>query len=76
MIPDGARVEYTGKGMMLSQHRVGQHGTVKSSYTKWSHTFGEEAQVVKVLWDKTNNKQAVFAINVEVIGSMQPQWEV
>jgi hypothetical protein len=75
MIPDGARVEYTGEGMMLSSHRLGQHGTVQSSYTKWSHTFGGPAQVVKVLWDTTKNTQSVFASNVRLV-SMEPHWEV
>jgi hypothetical protein len=75
MIPDGARVEYHGKGMMLSQHRVGQHGTVVSSYQKYSHTFNDEIQVVKVLWDETKNTQSVFSTNVSLIDE-NPAWEV
>jgi len=75
MIPDGARVTYTGKGMMLSAHRLGQHGTVLSSYTRWSSTFNSDAQVVKVLWDANRTPQSVFASNVDVL-EVSPTWEV
>jgi len=74
MIPDGARVEYHGKGMMLSNHRLGQFGTVVSSYKKYSHTFGEKIQVVKVQWDNSG-EQSVFANNVDRIET-EPTWEV
>ena len=75
MIPDGTRVIYTGKGMMLSAHRVGQHGTVLSSYRRWSHTFDCKAQVCKVQWDASAAPQSVFAFNVDVL-KVNPQWEV
>jgi len=74
MIPDGARVEYHGKGMMLSAHRLGQFGTVISSYRKYSHTFSDKIQVVKVQWDASPAPQSVFANNVDVIES-EPTWE-
>jgi hypothetical protein len=87
MIPDGARVEYTGKGMMLSPYRLGQFGTVISSlflahlytqdsmYDRWSRTFDENTQVLNVQWDGVFIPQTVFAPNVKVISS-KPQWEV
>lgn len=75
MIPDGARVEYTGKGMMLSKNRLGQQGTVLSSYTRWSSTFRRNEQVVKVDWDGAKTPQSVFACNVEWLDN-QPKWEL
>lgn len=75
MIPDGTRVIYTGKGMMLSAHRVGQHGTVLSSTSMWSHTFDCKAQVCMVQWDVSAAPQSVFAFNVDVLKD-NPAWEV
>lgn len=74
MIPDGARVEYTGKGIMLSKNRIGTHGTVISSYVRYASTFQGDTQVVKVKWDGSN-AQSVFAPNVKVISS-EPAWQI
>jgi hypothetical protein len=75
LIPNGARVEYTGAGIMLSANRLGHHGTVLSSYNKYSHTFNGTTQVVKVKWDGAPTPQSVFAPNVKVIAS-EPTWEL